>query len=457
MSMEQIEERLNRAIGLEAASLGRTTVELAVRRRLVQCGLTDLNEYVALLDASATERDELIEEIVVPETWFFRDRELFSFLARYVVDTWLPAHPTQQLRVLSVPCATGEEPYSIAIALLEAGVPPQRFEVHGVDISRRALELALAGEYRQNAFRGDRLDFRDRHFRPTPNGWSIEPRIRDQVRFFHGILLQGYVLRQHGPYSIVFCRNLLIYLDRPARQQVLTLLAQLLEPEGLLFVGHAESGQVPAEFPAIPTRSTFAFRRPAEAVRTPVLDAHGKVVSRPERTAEATKLAGTSKALAAGTRAAFRVPRAIKPKTPAAEGSQREAAGSQTTRAPLRETAKVSGEASTIEIASPVALLAEAQRLADAGKLAEAGLLCERYVQQSPAVPEVYFLWGVVLAAAGDQDGAESKLHKAVYLNPGHYEALSHLALICERRGDTTGAANFRRRATASAAKSKLS
>ena len=106
--------------------------------------------------------------MVVTETWFFREKQPFAALVRLVIEEWLPAHPTGRLRLLSVPCSSGEEPYSMAMALMDAGFPAARFEISAVDISARALAFAQRAIYGRNSFRGADLDFRTRHFRPCP-------------------------------------------------------------------------------------------------------------------------------------------------------------------------------------------------------------------------------------------------------------------------------------------------
>src|SRR2546421_6202395 len=119
--MKLIEVLLREAIGLDAASIGSGLIDRTVRLRMKNLGLKQVEEYRKALAASRAEWNELIEAIVVTETWFFRDREPFAALVRLVRDEWLPAHPTAPLRLLSLPCSSGEEPYSLAMALLAAG------------------------------------------------------------------------------------------------------------------------------------------------------------------------------------------------------------------------------------------------------------------------------------------------------------------------------------------------
>ena len=184
----QIEERLARAIGLDTASVGTHLIKRAVETRMAASGVENLAEYVGLLDGSGEELQALIEEVVVPESWFFRDSRPFEVLcqharARRACD---PSRPP--LRVLSLPCAGGEEPYSIAMALIDAGLPPAQFQIDAVDISDRALARARRGVYSLNAFRGPDSSFRTRYFHQGPEGYALDAAVKGTVRFLRGNL-----------------------------------------------------------------------------------------------------------------------------------------------------------------------------------------------------------------------------------------------------------------------------
>ena len=135
MVLADFENLLKETMGLDVASIGSSAIERAVEKRLLACELQETHAYWERVRASEAELQELIEAVVVPETWFFRDREAFAALALTVYEDWLGAHPEDHLRLLSLPSSTGEEPYSMAIALLDAGFPANRFRVDAVDIS----------------------------------------------------------------------------------------------------------------------------------------------------------------------------------------------------------------------------------------------------------------------------------------------------------------------------------
>ena len=129
--------------------------------------MPDLQTYLRRLQTSLAELEELIELVVVPETWFFSDRKPFTFLEHYVKSEWLPNRNNGILRLLSIPCSTGEEPYSLAMLLLNAGLTPDKFRIDAVDISKKALLKATNAVYNQNSFRGEDLPQRERYFQQT--------------------------------------------------------------------------------------------------------------------------------------------------------------------------------------------------------------------------------------------------------------------------------------------------
>jgi len=268
MAAAEIVQLLRETIGLDPDSIGQPTVDRAIQERQAASGLSDARAYCARVLTSKDELQALVESVVVPETWFFRDPGAFDALSAVVRHGALPM-ATEPLRLLSVPSSTGEEPYSMAMALLDAGVPSARFQVDAMDVSRLALQRAAAAVYGRNSFRGPGTLGRDHHFETVPGGRRVCERVRRQVRFRHGNLLASPFIAGRDRFDIVFCRNLLIYFDRPTQDRVIDGVGALLKPDGLLFVGSSEGGlalshgYVSAKLPM-----AFAFRRP-HAARAP--------------------------------------------------------------------------------------------------------------------------------------------------------------------------------------------
>jgi chemotaxis protein methyltransferase WspC len=403
---------LEQEIGLDSSSVGVSTISRAVAQRIKHSGAKDTDTYLAQLNSSHVELQALIDEVTVPETWFFRDLVPFRLLAEIVARDWLPtAAQGKTLRILSVPCSSGEEAYSIAMTLHDAGLPPPNFCIDAIDVNTRSLERARVGIYGKNSFRGDESHFRERYFHQSGTRYELNPDIRNSVNFLHGNLLDGDLLRGAERYDVIFCRNLLIYFNRDKQAQVLKKLHTLLVPDGLLFLGHAEAGCIDNQFFSSVRRArAFAFRK-ADGAKPRVAAAKQPVpipVPAPRT--------------------------AVQPKP-------------RVRRAPA-----VPKEAASKVIASPSApeleqWLQEAQHLADQGKLAEAASRCKNYLEHHAGSADAYYLLGIVRTAEGDHAQAGQLFRKAVYLDPRHYQALIHLAIHAEQQGDAAVAAKFRARA----------
>lgn len=423
---QSIEQILRREIGLDAASIGQTSILGAMKARMKKRGLSEASEYAALVASSEVELRDLIEEIIVPETWFFRDGQPFASFTRWAVGKWFPANPRTVLRVLSIPCSTGEEPYSLAMALLDAGVPVERFTVEAVDVSSRNIERATRGIYTRNSFRGEDLSFRERHFDRVPAGYRIRDEVRRLVHFRQVNLLDSAACASLGPKHVMFCRNLLIYFTPDAQKQAMTTLDRLLQPDGLLFVGHAEAyifrtfGFVSAEL-----ESTLVFRKPG----TETASSRGMVHRAPvHRT-------GT---LASAPRPVTPTPTVPRPVVPVPAAPK--------VAAPVAVQSRP---------AVTPSLLDEAARLADEGRLDAAAERCQHYIKTQGPSSQAHYLLGLASDAAGRAEEAAQHYRKALYLEPGHHDTLVHLALLLETMGDTRGARQLQARAEKARQKGK--
>lgn len=269
--MAGIADWLARYSGISTGIIGSHSLARAVRQRMRATGLGDPEAYEALLLESAEEQQNLVELVVVPETWFFRDRHPYRQLREHVGARLQAGLPGQPLRLLSAPCATGEEPYSMAMTLLELGLSTQAFRIDAIDICRRSIQRAREAVYGRHSFRGVSEAEQQRHFQRTQRGLVPHPVIREPVQFQCSNLMTC-LSELSGGYEVIFCRNLLIYLEPEAIQQLLRALAELLRPGGLLIVGSAETVMVPADlFTPIRQAGVFGFLR-REPASEPVVE-----------------------------------------------------------------------------------------------------------------------------------------------------------------------------------------
>ncbi len=259
--------------GISTTIIGSHSLKRAVQQRLQATGLGDAAPYLELLLISQDEQQELVELLVVPETWFFRDRHPYAYLRQYLAGLLQGGPPSQPLRLLSAPCSTGEEPYSIAMTLLAMGLAEQAFSIDAIDISRQSIRRARQAVYGKHSFRGVSEAEQQQHFQATDQGLTPHAAIRQTVHFRRANLMVA-LAELASQYDVIFCRNLMIYLEEAASQQLLASLAGLLKPGGLLIVGSAETGKVPsALFEAIREPFVFGYRRRAAQACPPLLPA----------------------------------------------------------------------------------------------------------------------------------------------------------------------------------------
>lgn len=388
-------------MGIDPAALGPNVLTRAVEGRMLARGLSDPALYTARLMTEQSERDALAADLAVSETWFFRGgRFLFERLSGFLADRASNRAAGTRVRALSVPCSTGEEPYSLAIAMHERFLTPDEYAIDAVDQSERVLARAAAGRYGAFAFREGGTDSRPAYFRRADEQWELLPHLRAAVRFLSGNLADPLFLAAERPYDLIICRNLFIYLTPDAKVRAMANFDRLLAIDGRLCVTPAEADRLP------PGR--FVPEGPTEF--------------------GVYRRAGVGSGL---HRALARV-------DPAGDIS--------TTPAPVKTPAP-SRTGVPKDAPAPLPNTIEAARLfADAGRLDEARAACEALIRARATDADALALLGVVHLAAGRSDAAFDALRKALYLAPDHVEAVSNMMALCDRRGDTARAAALRRR-----------
>lgn len=411
-TMSSIERMLYDRIGLDPSTVGSSLVERAVQRRMRLCHIQDPAGYAARLAVDAQEILELVEEVVIPETYFFREPEGLDAVAQRSASGDDRATAESPLRVLSAPCSTGEEPYSIAMTLLAAGIPPDAIAIDAVDVSRDAVARARKAVYRGASFRST-ADQWLRFFHTVAAGQAVNADVRRLVHFEQSNLLDAGFRAPHTEYDVAFCRNLLIYFDLATQARVLGVLTSLLAPKGIIVVGAADTFAVRrAGFvPVAGAERAFLFRH--AAAPTPLAQ------EAPPRKRGMTMKPGI----------AVRAVRSGAPK-------RREMPSATKVDMPLAPIPANAGE-----------IVADISRLASAGRLAEAIRVGEAALAAFASNAELFAIMGVTYAALDDAERAETCYRRALYLDPAHTEALLHLALLLDAHGDSRAGERLRARA----------
>lgn len=239
-------EFLYRRTGMLFTESKRYYVERRIADRMTALGLTVFALYFGRLRSDADgEIEEFINAFTVNETYFYREEHQLRCLSSDLLAERVSARRgPQSLRIWSVPCATGEEPYSIAMWLLEnwPEVDVHDIEIVGSDIDTQCLAAARAGEYGQRALMRLSPHLVEKYFVPAgPDRWRIISDLRDSVQFSAVNLMDALDMRGHGTFDVIFCRNVLIYFDDASRRMAAENLFESLSPGGFICLGHTES------------------------------------------------------------------------------------------------------------------------------------------------------------------------------------------------------------------------
>jgi chemotaxis protein methyltransferase CheR len=370
----------------------------------------DPDAFLARLLAGEEESvTALVENAVVGETYFFRHPEQFEALRRVVLD---PAPKDRPLSIWSAGCATGEEPYTVAMALLEAGRGGVADRVLATDVSTRALDAAVAAVYGPWSLRRIDPGVRARHFEGRPPRETVTRAVRDRVGFVRHNLVRDPV--PGSDFDLVVCRNVLIYFRPEAAARVAAKLFAAVRPGGVLLLGPVETpvaDALAAQRIEIGPATLLRKPLPGEAVASTPPRAEGPPVAarRRERTDRAAPVRTVRTPQAAATDSAARLPAAPVPaRPPSAIDLVREALH----RGDEREAERIARDAAAKELS-----------------------------------PECYLFASMAAEARGDLADAVEAARRALYLEPDLAMAHATLVALFDRLGRAEDAARARRNA----------
>lgn len=227
-------------------------------------GMSSFVDYYYLLryDADADAHwSELLDHLAVPETFFWRQPEQILALAQEVAPRHFEMHLGRPLRIWSAGCCTGEEPISLAIALLEAGLLGRHpIEIVGSDASPAVLQRAREGLYGERSFRNFPPERRARYFQPDADRWRVDPQLQKYIRWTTANLVDEAAVRPLASADVIFCRNVFIYFSDPTIVRVARLFEAEMPSDGYLFLGAAESlTRLDAGFDLAEVAGAFAY------------------------------------------------------------------------------------------------------------------------------------------------------------------------------------------------------
>jgi chemotaxis protein methyltransferase CheR len=247
---------------------GRRTsiLKASVEERMFRLGLPDMNAYLRYLLNTVSEEGDLLDLLTTKETFFFRNPKQFAYLMENIIpfieekrvsktmQTWgnvgkTDAYAGMKLRILSAGCASGEEPYSVAMAVLESLRYSRAWDIEILagDISAGSIRTASAGYYEKEKLRSIPQHYLDKYLERETNGATIKEEVKKIVKFrlmnlndFMSVRDEEEAHVEAGSFDIIFCRNVMIYFSPDAQQRLVDALYRILVPGGYLFTGDAE-------------------------------------------------------------------------------------------------------------------------------------------------------------------------------------------------------------------------
>jgi len=415
-------------------------LERAVTQRLQAHGLVALADYWPLVERKPNgEMNSLVQLLTNKETFFFREMHQFEVLRDRILPELLAARrlynhlrhrlaARPRLRLWSAGCATGEEPYSLAITLLEfeARHGPLEAEVIATDIDAEALEAARQGRYGERALRLVPAAWRQRYFVFDGQNYCISPEVTCHVSFWVHNLADECCPPGMGDLDVIFCRNVTIYFDAPARERLNARLADSLCEGGYLFVASAETmGHNQGRLELLSVGKTFLFRKERSSGQQMLAASPAAPLVRPlEMLANLDRPIRQRPAPAAAPKSSPQKPAATPPTTASLFAQAQAAFQRQDYEAALRDLERLPA-GSPLE---PEALSLRAAVLVQAGRLDEAEEACQLLLAHDPWHVDAHFLMGLILFHQAQPQPAIQALKTAIYLQPEHQAAHFYLA-----------------------------
>jgi chemotaxis protein methyltransferase CheR len=418
--------------------------------RMGETGAADCSAYLDQLTALGSgkeEMDALIAELTIGETYFFRHKEQFDALRDLILPEVIERNQTvRRLRIWSAGCATGPEPYSIAIMLeREFGerIAGWHVSVLGTDINQKFLGRAREGRYDEWAFRAVSDSLRSACFEKVGNQWQIRPEFKRNVTFqYHNLIKSPFpsLADNIAGFDIIICRNVIIYFSQSTVQQLVPCFHESLNDGGWLIMGHAEPNQrLFSEFRTVNTPGAVLYQRvdqpfPPSAPLTPPPPPppsvpFPKVASPAILRREVSRLSPHRRPVSPPPLGRAPVPAASPPPSPSANPSANEATGPSPGLGESR--------------------LVVARDLADSGQWEKAAAACDAIIAAVPLDARAHFYRAMVHEQLGEDELSEKALRRAIYLDRRLVLPHYHLGLFLARREDGTGAVRSFRNAQA--------
>lgn len=441
--------------GLFFDATRRPFLEEILRKRAAAAASGDAETYLSRLERGgirSEEADLLAGELTVGETYFFRHGEQLRAFEEAVLAPWAASSPRRKLRILSAGCATGEEAYSLAILALERlpDAGPDEISIRGADLNPARIRKAEAARYSSWSLRQTPEDVRARWFRAEGKEFALSERARALATFeCRNLAAEAPDLWRPGSFDAVFCRNMIMYMTPQAVEATIARIAFALAPDGLLFLGHAETLRgLSQDFHLRQTHGSFHYRRkdgpvspPAERASAPAMQPFERLPQDDTTWIETIRTASD------------RV-RALSGKLPSPKVAAADAAGANggpvakwslaatvdlLVRERFAEALATLDRLPSQSARDPDALLLRASLLIHESRVAEAERTCEELLALDDMNAGAHYLTALCREAAGDVAGAIERDRTAAHLDPNFAMPRLHMGLLALKSGDAEG------------------
>lgn len=256
--MTQLNGWIKQQTGINITPDKQAIIETAVNE-LARKNRVSAAQYVALILTGSVDQNQFINAITTPESFFLRHKQTMTFVIDNVVRK---ITETGKVRILCLPCARGEEPYSLAMMLIDRGISLSRVDITGIDISKKWINHAKKGIYNPYSLRQVPHDFKQRHFIHAPdNHLKVNPSILGKINLYQVNLFEFSSSMIPPGFDVIFCHNLFIYFDKPTINRALKVFNSILSPQGWLFVDITEVPNVSLPFQRVEAGASFGFRK----------------------------------------------------------------------------------------------------------------------------------------------------------------------------------------------------
>jgi chemotaxis protein methyltransferase CheR len=448
---ERFRDWIHKHSGIYLEETKLDSLRISLVTRATRFGFLDYAEYYRMLIACEDEFKELMNLVTINETSFFRFPAQFDALRDLVIPEILEHKSplSHSFRAWSAGCSTGEEPYTIAMTLLDSAIDASayRCEVFGTDVSTQALDRARQAIYPARALANLPQNVVQRWFEPVAGGHRPVERVRDIVDVsYHNLVKEPYPNALLGNWDLIFCRNVTIYFRVESTRRVVDNFYDSLNPGGYLFIGHSETlSGISNRFESVEVGGVFLYRKPVRRLHA----TGGLPPSRADEPRRPTVAELSAAHIAALTAAAPRTAGQGYTCAPAATPVHASAQRSATAPA-ARDAAAGATERVAATVPAPPtpadALVAEAHALLEQARPSEARAAAEQALQLEPRCVQAILVTAYAHADSGDFDAAIAEANSALAIDPLLAPARYILGIIYQRQGNAAAALNeFRR------------